>query len=296
MVGGHLDSWISGTGATDNGAGSIVAMEAMRILKALGVEPRRTIRIALWSGEEQGLFGLARLCKTTLWRLQRPTCAGERAGRRTGKSAAAGAAGDDQGVGDAGRVLQTWTMGRARCGGFIRRATSRLRPSSSSGLRRWLTWAYRPSPTGTRGGRTTSPTDAVGLPGFQFIQDPMDYETRTHHSDMDTVDRLHPLDLEQAAVVEAIFLYNTSQREEMMPRKPFPHPELERAADGTAAGPLPQRCRSETLEAFLCVESRSGRIRFLDRDMFFAQNRGGVSRRICAGVLVDFSGRRFLWH
>jgi carboxypeptidase Q len=69
--------------------------------------------------------------------------------------------------------------------------------------------------------------DAVGLPGFQFIQDPMDYETRTHHSDMDTFDRLHAFDLEQAAVVEAIFLWNTSQREAMMPRKPFPHPELD---------------------------------------------------------------------
>ena len=69
--------------------------------------------------------------------------------------------------------------------------------------------------------------DGVGLPGFQFIQDPMDYDTRTHHSDMDTVDRLHALDLEQAAVVEAIFLYNTSEREAMMPRKPFPHPENE---------------------------------------------------------------------
>jgi hypothetical protein len=70
--------------------------------------------------------------------------------------------------------------------------------------------------------------DAVGLPGFQYIQDPMDYETRTHHSDMDTYDRLHEADLEQAAVVEAIFLYNTAQRDAMMPRKPFPHPELER--------------------------------------------------------------------
>jgi hypothetical protein len=70
--------------------------------------------------------------------------------------------------------------------------------------------------------------DAVGLPGFQYIQDPMDYETRVHHSDMDTYDRLHALDLEQGAILEAIFLYNTSEREAMMPRKPFPHPELER--------------------------------------------------------------------
>ena len=81
--------------------------------------------------------------------------------------------------------------------------------------------------------------DAVGLPGFQFIQDPMDYETRTHHSDMDTYDRLHAADLEQAAVVEAIFLYNTAQREAMMPRKPFPHPELEHEKSAPIKGIYP---------------------------------------------------------
>ena len=82
--------------------------------------------------------------------------------------------------------------------------------------------------------------DAVGLPGFQFIQDPMDYETRTHHSDMDTVDRLHPFDLEQAAVVEAIFLYNTSERDEMMPRKPFPHPEQDKQRNAPLPGLYPE--------------------------------------------------------
>jgi carboxypeptidase Q len=81
--------------------------------------------------------------------------------------------------------------------------------------------------------------DAVGLPGFQYIQDPMDYETRTHHSDMDTYDRLHEGDLEQAAVVEAIFLWNTSQREAMMPRKPFPHPEDEQKLGAPLKGIYP---------------------------------------------------------
>ena len=81
--------------------------------------------------------------------------------------------------------------------------------------------------------------DAVGLPGFQYIQDPMDYETRTHHSDMDTYDRLHASDLEQAAVVEAIFLYNTSEREAMMPRKPLPHPENEQRLTAPIPGIYP---------------------------------------------------------
>jgi hypothetical protein len=81
--------------------------------------------------------------------------------------------------------------------------------------------------------------DAVGLPGFQYIQDPMDYETRVHHSDMDTYDRLHALDLEQGAILEAIFLYNTSEREAMMPRKPFPHPELEKQETAPLPGIYP---------------------------------------------------------
>ena len=105
MVGGHLDSWISGTGATDNGAGSIVAMEAMRILKALNVEPRRTLRIALWSGEEQGLYGSAGYVKQHFGQFDDPTPGGS-GSTAAGVYADAWSAEDDEGVGDARRLLQ----------------------------------------------------------------------------------------------------------------------------------------------------------------------------------------------
>ena len=85
--------------------------------------------------------------------------------------------------------------------------------------------------------------DAVGIPGFQFIQDPLDYGSRTHHSNMDTYERLQPDDLKQAATVEAIFVYNTAMRDQMLPRKPLPHPELEDAAQGSAQAPDARRCR-----------------------------------------------------
>ena len=126
----------------------------------------------------------------------------------------------------------TSTTAPARSAASTRRATPH-RPH----LRQWIaplkdlgvtTISYR-----NTGGTDHLSFDAVGLPGFQFIQDPLDYETRTHHSDMDTFDRLHQADLEQAAIVEAIFLWNTSQRDAMMPRKPFPHPELEKKTEST---------------------------------------------------------------
>ncbi len=232
MVGGHLDSWISGTGATDNGAGSVMAMEAMRILKALDVHPRRTIRIALWSGEEQGLYGSQGYVKQHFGTFAPPVPADPPG--TPGYLAHHGALATtkewekldayynlDNGT---GKVRGVYTQGNYAVGPIFKQW---IAPLADLGV---TTISYRDT-----GGTDHLSYDAVGLPGFQFIQDPMDYETRTHHSDMDTVDRLHPLDLEQGAALEAIFLYNTSQREEMMPRKPFPHPEFERQQ----AAPIP---------------------------------------------------------
>lgn len=236
MVGGHLDSWISGTGATDNGAGSVVAMEAVRILKALGVKPRRTIRIALWSGEEQGLYGSQGYVKQHFGVFDDPPVA---AGDQTPaymqqhgplKTLPEWETLDayynlDNGT---GKVRGVYTQGNWAIGPIFRQW---IAPLKDLGV---TTVSYRDT-----GGTDHLSYDAVGLPGFQFIQDPMDYETRTHHSDMDTVDRLHAFDLEQAAVVEAIFLYNTSERDEMMPRKPFPHPEKERELMAPVPGVFP---------------------------------------------------------
>ncbi len=223
MVGGHLDSWISGTGATDNGAGSVVAMEAVRILKALGVKPRRTIRIALWSGEEQGLFGSRGYVKQHFGAFADPKNPdpnipeflrphGPLTTTREWETLDAYYNLDN----GTGKVRGVYTQQNYAIGPIFKQW---IAPLSDLGV---STVSYRDT-----GGTDHLSFDAVGLPGFQYIQDPMDYETRTHHSDMDTVDRLHAADLEQAAVVEAIFLYNTSERDAMMPRKPFPHPENE---------------------------------------------------------------------
>jgi carboxypeptidase Q len=236
MVGGHLDSWISGTGATDNGAGSIVAIEAVRILKSLGIKPKRTIRIALWSGEEQGLFGSLGYVKQHFGTFAEPKVP-EPANvpsflRQHGPLTTT----KEWETLDAYYNLDNGT-------GKVRGVYTQENWAIAPIFKQWIapladlgvtTISYR-----NTGGTDHLAFDAVGLPGFQYIQDPMDYETRTHHSDMDTYDRLHALDLEQAAVVEAIFLYNTSERDAMMPRKPFPHPELEKQMTAPIPGIYP---------------------------------------------------------
>jgi carboxypeptidase Q len=236
MVGGHLDSWISGTGATDNGAGSIVAMEAVRILKALGVQPKRTIRIALWSGEEEGLYGSQGYVKLHFGTFAEP---------KTPEPASVPSFMRQHGALTTTKEWETLDAyynldnGTGKVRGVYTQENWAIAPI----FKQWIapladlgvsTISYR-----NTGGTDHLSFDAVGLPGFQYIQDPMDYETRTHHSDMDTYDRLHALDLEQAAVVEAIFLYNTSEREAMMPRKPFPHPEKEKELSAPLPGIYP---------------------------------------------------------
>ena len=235
MVGGHLDSWISGTGATDNGAGSVVAMEAVRILKALNIKPRRTIRIALWSGEEQGLYGSQGYAKQHFGTFAEPNPPDPRTFPPTCAQGALTTTKEwetldayynlDNGT---GKVRGVYAQENYAIGPIFAQWIAPLKDLGVS------TISYQ-----NTGGTDHLSFDAVGLPGFQYIQDPMDYETRTHHSDMDTVDRLHAADLAQAAVVEAIFLYNTSERDAMMPRKPFPHPELEKAKTAPLPGIYP---------------------------------------------------------
>jgi carboxypeptidase Q len=233
MVGGHLDSWISGTGATDNGAGSIVAMEAVRILKSLDIKPKRTIRIALWSGEEQGLFGSQGYVKQHFGTFAEPKVPEPASVPSFLRQRGALTTTKEWETLDAYYNLDNGT-------GKVRGVYTQENWAIAPIFKQWIapladlgvtTISYR-----NTGGTDHLSFDAVGLPGFQYIQDPMDYDTRTHHSDMDTYDRLHALDLEQAAVVEAIFLYNTSERDVMMPRKPFPHPELEKQR----TAPLPE--------------------------------------------------------
>jgi carboxypeptidase Q len=224
MVGGHLDSWISGTGATDNGAGSVVAMEAVRILKALDLKPRRTIRIALWSGEEQGLFGSQGYVKQHFGTFAPPATPDP-----VGIPSFMGHHGALKATAEWDKLDAYYNLdnGTGKVRGVYTQGNFAIAPIFAQWIAPLADLGVTTITDRNTGGTDHLSFDAVGLPGFQFIQDPMDYETRTHHSDMDTYDRLHEADLEQAAVVEAIFLWNTSQRDAMMPRKPFPHPELE---------------------------------------------------------------------
>jgi carboxypeptidase Q len=224
MVGGHLDSWGSGTGATDNGAGSIVAMEVVRILKALDIKPRRTIRIALWSGEEQGLFGSKGYVKehfgsfplaTDPESMKLPEFIRKAAGpietKPEWKTLDAYFNVDN----GSGKIRGVYLQGNAAEEPIFRQWIAPLKDLGVTTLTMRNT-----------GGTDHLSFDAVGLPGFQFIQDPLDYESRTHHSNMDVYERLQPADLAQIATVEAIFVYNAAMRDQMMPRKAFPHPEL----------------------------------------------------------------------
>jgi carboxypeptidase Q len=225
MVGGHLDSWASATGATDNGAGTVVAMEVMRILNTLQVKPRRTIRIGLWTGEEQGLFGSAGYVKqhfgyvplsTAPEELAKPEYMRKPAGPIVLKPEQPKISGYFNVDNGSGKILGIYLQKNASVSPIF---AQWMEPLKDLGV---TTITMR-----NTGGTDHESFDAVGVPGFQFIQDGLDYGSRTHHSNMDTYERLQPADLAQAATVEAIFVYNTAMRDQMLPRKPLPHPELE---------------------------------------------------------------------
>jgi carboxypeptidase Q len=225
MLGGHLDSWIAGTGATDDGAGSIIALEAMRILRALKIQPRRTIRIALWGGEEQGLFGSAgyvsshfgvRSYSTKPEELLVPEFLRQQTGPVTIKPEHAKLDAYFNTDNGGGKFLGVFAEGNSAVASIFQQWVA---PISDLGF---TTVTLR-----NTGSTDHVSFDQVGLPGFQFIQDPRDYDTRSAHTNMDTYERLSETDLKQTAVVMAIFVYNTAQRDAMLPRKPMPHPELE---------------------------------------------------------------------
>jgi carboxypeptidase Q len=225
MVGGHLDSWASATGATDNGAGTIVAMEVMRILNTLKVQPRRTIRVGLWTGEEQGEFGSYGYVKqhfgfvplsTAPDQIVLPDFLRKPAGPvelKPEQQKISGYFNLDNGT---GKVRGVYLQQNAGIASIFQQWIAPLQDLGVS------TITMRDT-----GGTDHEAFDSVGIPGFQFIQDTLDYGSRTHHSNQDTYERLQPDDLAQAAVVEAIFVYNTAMRDQMLPRKPLPHPELD---------------------------------------------------------------------
>ena len=203
MLGGHLDSWHGATGATDNAAGSAVMMEVMRILKATGLQPRRTIRIALWSGEEEGLLGSRGYVKNHFADPADMVLKPEHSKITAYYNL-------DNGT---GKIRGVYLQGNKNAGPIFAKW---LEPFNDLG-------AKTITVTNTSGTDHLS-FDAVGIPAFQFIQDPINYNTRTHHTNMDTYDHLLPDDLKQAATIIASFVYNTAEREEKIPRKELPRP------------------------------------------------------------------------
>lgn len=237
MLGGHIDSWASATGATDDGAGTVVAMEAVRILKALGIEPRRTIRVALWSGEEQGIFGSrgyvtehfgSAKTSTAPDQLELPEFLRRVDGALTLKA--------EQ------KLVSAYfnvDYGEGKARGIFTQNNVATAPIFAQWIEPLKDLGVTTISNRAVGGTDHLSFDAVGIPGFQFIQDPMDYSSRTHHSNQDTYERLQPADLRQLAIVEAIFVYNAAMRDQMMPRKPLPTPELEQKLRAPLEGVYP---------------------------------------------------------
>ena len=218
MLGAHLDSWHTGTGATDNGAGTVVMMEAVRILKALDIKPRRTIRIGLWSGEEEGLLGSQFYVENHFGSRPRindpamkdmPTLRRLDAGPFTPKPEQAKVSAYFNVDNGTGRIRGVYLQENAAVAPIFE---AWMKPFKDLGM---TTLSMR-----NTGGTDHLSFDAAGIPGFQFIQDPIEYETRTHHSNMDVYDRLQPEDLKQMAVIVASFVYDAAMREQMLPRKP----------------------------------------------------------------------------
>ena len=209
MLGAHLDSWHGGTGATDNATGSAVAIEAVRILETLHLPMARTVRLALWSGEEQGLLGSKAYVQEHFARRDTMQTSGEYSklsayyndDSGTGRFRGIGVGGNDM----VKPIFEAWMAPLHDLGATV------VAGATAAPIRQ-------------PGGTDHTSFSWIGLPGFGFMQDPMEYATRTHHSNMDVYDRAQAGDLMQAAAIEAWFVYNTAVRAEMIPRVAMPKP------------------------------------------------------------------------
>jgi hypothetical protein len=201
MLGAHFDSWASGTGATDNAAGSVVTMEAMRILKACNAKMRRTVRLALWTGEEEGLLGSHAYVMDHFADRNTMDLKPEHA-----------------------KLSAYFNVdnGTGKIRGIYLQGNEAMRPIFEKWMEPFKTEGMTTLSARGTGGTDHMSFDEVGLPGFQFIQDPIEYETRTHHTNMDVYERIQVADLKQMAVIVASFVYMTANAEQLLPRKPPP--------------------------------------------------------------------------
>jgi carboxypeptidase Q len=227
MLGGHLDSWQAGTGATDNGAGCAVMMEAVRILQTLGLKPRRTIRIALWTGEEQGLLGSRAYVKQHFGYLGDGSTPAFGGGGPNARNA------EPQPLTklpDYDKLSSYFNIdnGTGKVRGVYMQGNDSVRPI----FRKWLEQFKDPKwfsadkdmsantlTLSNTGGTDHLSFDAIGLPGFQFIQDEIEYSSRTHHSNMDVFDRIQADDMKQISIILASFVYQAAMMDGKMPRK-----------------------------------------------------------------------------
>ena len=207
MLGGHLDSWHGSTGATDNAAGCAVAMEAVRILMASGLKPRRTIRVALWSGEEQGLNGSREYVKQQFGEMKRTEGQPPELVKTANYDKLSAYFNLDNGT---GKIRGVYMQGNSAAAPIVK---TWLEPFADLGAKT-ITLS-------NTGGTDHLSYDGIGLPGFQFIQDEIEYDARTHHSNQDNYDRIQADDMKQAATVMAAFVYQTAMMDEKIPRKPM---------------------------------------------------------------------------
>lgn len=198
MLGAHLDSWQGATGATDNAAGSAVMLEAIRILKTTGVPLRRSVRIALWSGEEQGLLGSSNYVKNHF-------------GDRTTNVMKP----DQQKI----SAYFNLDNGSGKIRGIYTQGNTAVVPIFTEWLQPFNDLEASTVTVSNTGGTDHLSFDRIGIPGFQFIQDELEYNTRTHHTNMDSYDHLSEPDLMQAAAIVAAFVYDAANRDEKLPRK-----------------------------------------------------------------------------
>ena len=203
MLGAHFDSWHGATGATDNASGSAVMMEAMRILKQSGLKMRRTVRIGLWGGEEQGLIGSREYVTAHFANVADMIL-------KPAHAKFAGYFNVDNGT---GAIRGVYLQGNEAVGPIF---AAWMKPFNNLGM---TTVTIRDT-----GGTDHQSFDRVGLPGFQFIQDDVEYDTRTHHSNMDSYERIQEEDMRKNAVIVAAFVYHAANRDEKLPRKPLPAP------------------------------------------------------------------------
>ena len=198
MLGGHIDSWHAATGATDNAIGCAVMMEAIRILQAVGVKPRRTIRLALWSGEEQGLLGSQAYVKEHFGMVENP---------KPEHANFAGYFNIDSGT---GRARGMSVFGPTEAARILREATRGFEDNGFFGVN--ATQSRR------RGGTDSTSFNEAGLPGIGIQQDPIEYGSHTWHTNLDTYERIIERDAQQSAMVIAAAVYHLAMRDQMLPR------------------------------------------------------------------------------